>query len=126
MTQGIGIKSFKSNGNNPFHCYKNLSKAINYVEKEKKPTFIEFYTYRQIEHCGPNNDDYLNYRSQKEINLWKLNDPLLIAEKSLPEKYKNLLKKEEKRLLLKITKAFEFAKNSPAPDKKSIFEDIYA
>ena len=33
-------------------------------------------TYRWLEHCGPNNDDNLEYRSKKEINFWLKKCPL--------------------------------------------------
>ena len=126
MARAIGIKSFFSSGNDALKCYENLKKAIQYVEKYKRPVFIEFLTYRQIEHCGPNIDDHLNYRSSKEINFWKLKDPLTQASKSLSKKNNQLIKLEEKKCLSKIYKAFKFAKNSPKPLKKSIYEDIYA
>ena len=29
-----------------------------------------------MEHCGPNNDDHLGYRSKKYIKNWITNDPL--------------------------------------------------
>ncbi len=126
MTRAIGIESYFSSGNNVFECYKCLKKAIRYVEKFKKPVFIEFLTYRQIEHCGPNIDDHLNYRSSKEINFWKLKDPLILAKKSLSKKNNQLVAQEEKKFLLKIYNAFKFAKESPKPLKRSIYEDIYA
>ena len=126
MTRAIGIESYFSSGNNVFECYKSLKKAIRYVEKFKKPVFIEFLTYRQIEHCGPNIDDHLNYRSSKEINFWKLKDPLILAKKSLSKKNNQLVAQEEKKFLLKIYNAFKFAKESPKPLKRSIYEDIYA
>ena len=126
MTRAIGIESYFSSGNNVFECYKSLKKAIRYVEKFKKPVFIEFLTYRQIEHCGPNIDDHLNYRSSKEINFWKLKDPLILAKKSLSKKNNQLVAQEEKKFLLEIYNAFKFAKESPKPLKRSIYEDIYA
>lgn len=126
MARAIGIKSFSSSGNNVLECYKKFKKAIQYVEKYKKPTFIEFFTYRHFEHCGPNIDDHLNYRSPNEINFWKLKDPLIIAKKLLSKKDNQLIEREEKKHLQKIFNAFKFAKESPKPLKKSIFEDIYA
>lgn len=126
MTRAIGIESYFSSGNNVFECYKSLKKAIRYVEKFKKPVFIEFLTYRQIEHCGPNIDDHLNYRSSKEINFWKLKDPLILAKKSLSKKNNQLVAQEEKKFLLEIYNAFKFAKESPKPLKRSIYQDIYA
>jgi len=42
------------------------------------PVFIYSKTYRHLEHCGPNNDDKLNYRPKKEIKYWLRKDPIKI------------------------------------------------
>ena len=48
-----------------------------------EPIFVEVDTYRHLEHCGPNNDDNLNYRPKREINYWLNKDPLIMTEKYL-------------------------------------------
>lgn len=47
------------------------------------PLLIEIPTYRYLEHCGPNNDDHLNYRAESEVKYWKENDPIQILEERL-------------------------------------------
>ena len=42
----------------------------------KGPVFLYSKTYRYVEHCGPNNDDDLNYRPKNEVNYWKNKDPI--------------------------------------------------
>ena len=37
---------------------------------------MEFDTYRWLEHCGPNDDDYLGYRDEQEAKEWKERCPL--------------------------------------------------
>jgi pyruvate dehydrogenase E1 component alpha subunit len=65
--------------------------AKNYMLEESKPAFIEFNTYRLLEHCGPNFDDDLNYRDPNEVNKFAVRDPLhimtdyLTSEKRLTE-----------------------------------------
>ena len=71
MVEAIGVKSLLCDGNNVEQCYKIFKKAAAYVEKKSKPIFLEFLTYRHLEHCGPNIDDNLEYRPRKEIELWK-------------------------------------------------------
>ena len=39
-----------------------------------------------FEHCGPNKDDYLNYRDPKLIKKWTKNCPLKKMEKLLVSK----------------------------------------
>ena len=38
--------------------------------------FLEFFTYRWLEHCGTNFDNDIGYRSKKEYISWKKKDPL--------------------------------------------------
>ena len=50
-----------------------------YLKKKKNLSINRIYlfeleTYRYLEHCGPNNDDSLNYRPKKEIEFWKSSD----------------------------------------------------
>ena len=61
MVEKIGIKSLFSNGLDVTEIYQKYLYAKNYVEKKNKPIFLEFNTYRYLEHCGPFNDDNLKY-----------------------------------------------------------------
>ena len=128
MVRSLGIKSFKCNGYNYLDVMRSLNKAISYVKKEKKPFFLEFETYRWLEHCGPNDDSDLNYRSKQEINFWKKKDPVMILRKKtsklVGDDKINLI---EKKINKEIEAAFKFAEKSPLP-KKSILktESVYA
>ena len=128
MVRSLGIKSFKCNGYNYLDVMRSLNKAISYVKKEKKPFFLEFETYRWLEHCGPNDDIDLNYRSKQELNFWKKKDPVMILRKKtsklVGDDKINLI---EKKINKEIEAAFKFAEKSPLP-KKSILktESVYA
>ena len=71
-----------------------IAGAINFANKTKKPLFIEIKNFRFIEHCGPNNDDHLKYRSPNEIQFWNKNDALKILERYLFKKNKKLIGKK--------------------------------
>jgi pyruvate dehydrogenase E1 component alpha subunit len=47
------------------------------------PSFIEVPTYRHLQHCGPDNDDNLEYRNPEEVKYWLKLDPLRGTEPSL-------------------------------------------
>ena len=75
------VKKYKKIVIKPIHGYggKNIlfvNKSINqikvlsYIKKFGKPAFIEFKTYRWLEHVGPNSDINLGYRSKKEVMSW--------------------------------------------------------
>lgn len=44
--------------------------------KPHTPAFIEINTQRFLEHCGPNNDDHLDYRQQYVVDYWRSIDPI--------------------------------------------------
>ena len=67
MVSALGVKTKKIKSNNPITIFNKLKNFI----KGQNLSFVEIETYRYLEHCGPNNDDYLNYRPKKEIEYWK-------------------------------------------------------
>ncbi|KKL78950.1 hypothetical protein LCGC14_2019710 [marine sediment metagenome] len=125
----FGAKTRALFGNDVIAVYKTLVEATDYARKGKGPFFIEFYTYRWYGHVGPEDDNYLNYRPQREVEFWKTNCPLkLLEEKIFSE---GLLTDVEKMRILKeiddeIADAFKFAKESSFPDNKDWHSLNYA
>ena len=103
--------------------YKKSKKILNNIKKYSKLYFIDIDTYRYLEHCGPNSDDFLNYRSVNEVRKWKKNFKI--------EKYKKILFKKNLRkfehIRSKIDKeinvAFKYARNE-AKDKINILKRL--
>jgi len=129
MVQAMGVNSFIADGNNVFEVYKMVREAISGIRKNGGPLFLEFESYRWREHCGPNFDNHIGYRSEKEFLSWKEKDPISLAEKHLLEN--NLIKEEDIKSILicaekEVETAFDFAENSPFPDQKEAFKGIYA
>ncbi len=122
-----GIKEFKIKTGN---ILKNLSvskKAFEYVKKSKKPAILNLNTYRFIEHCGPHQDDHLNYRNKNEQQFWKKQDPLINIKKYLNKS--NLIKIDKKieifnNEIIKKFKKFEKTNSNIVNKFKKI--DIYA
>ena len=83
LAEQVGVKSFFSKSNDPKEYYEILREAVNFCRNAVKPVFVEFATYRWLEHCGPNYDDDLQYRNKTEIKFWKDNDPIENTEKIL-------------------------------------------
>ena len=99
------------------------------MKKKQSPFFLQLDTYRFLEHCGPNNDDHLNYREKKEVLFWKNNDPIEKFLKYL--KTRNIIKQLEIekiyiKIRSKINTAFIEAKSAEFPSFKSLNESIYA
>ena len=126
MCEGIGAKSSKHDGNDVVNVYKKLSKIVKYVRKNPQPYFVEFATYRWLEHCGPNYDNNIGYRSQSEFLKWKKKDPLINLKKKFPKNKLKIILDVENKVNKEIKSAFDFAEKSPFPSKNSAFKGLYA
>lgn len=129
MVQGMGIKSIIADGNNVEDVYKSVSKAKAEILKNKQPMFIEMPTYRWREHCGPNFDNHIGYRDEKEFLKWQKKDPIKIfTNKLLRSKKVSQLQLNKIYLSVEneIDEAFNFAKNSPFPKLHLSSSTIFA
>ena len=127
IVESRGIKFAQLDGNNLEKIFKYSKSIINSIRKGKGPFFIELKTYRLIEHCGPNNDDNLNYRPKSEIKYWSKKCPVNLFKKKLSKSIDSkIINATEKKILDEINKAFLFAKKSKFPDKKLLKKHIYA
>ncbi len=123
LVKKIGIKSFFSNGQKIDDIEKKMRLSVSYVKKNKKPSFVEIKTTRWLEHCGPNDDSNLGYRSISKLKKWKKNDFLTNLEKKINKKlYLDKIKKDINR---KILNAFNIADNSKFPEFKDLKNGIY-
>ena len=129
MVNALGIKSDSGDGNNVVEVYKKASLAAEHIRAGKGPCFIEFSTYRWREHCGPNFDNDLGYRSVTEFENWKKNDPIDLLESQLI-KQGYLLKQDLTSMNAAIQKevdeAFEYAELSPFPASADAEKYVYA
>ena len=103
-------------------------KVKNKIIKQSKPYLVEINTFRYLEHCGPNDDDKLNYRNKREISKWHKKDQIIFLENQLFRK-KILTKTKRNRIYKKIMKeisnAFLYAEKSKYPNKKDLMNFIY-
>mgnify|MGYP003330207743 CR=1 FL=1 len=60
---------------NKFTIFNNkfLNQEIKKVRSGKGPFLLETFTYRYSGHVGPISDEFVGYRSKKEIAFWKKN-----------------------------------------------------
>ncbi len=127
----IGLRSEDGDGNDALACYEKISASAQRIRNNQQsgPEFLEFYTYRWREHCGPNYDNDIGYRSEEEFLEWKACDPLeimkakLLADFSLTEgESRNI----EEQCQQEIHEAFAFAEKSPWPLVSQAFTDEYS
>ena len=107
------------------NVYKITKKSANKIRKGAPPHLLEFKTYR---YKGHSMSDPEKYRNKKEINKYKIQDPIKkIKNKIIKKKIlnKNQLNIINEKIEKKILKSIEFANKSKFPNLKDIYKDIY-
>lgn len=117
IAQALGIKAYSGDGMDILQVSEVTKNALSYIRKKQKPVFIEFLTYRFLEHVGPNPDP-AGSRPEKEKNYWRKKCPVKQFEKYLWEK--KILNTDLKNKIItgikkEINDAFRFAIESPYP-----------
>jgi len=129
LVNSLGIKGDKGDGNNVIEIYELAKKAVANIRKGKGPYYLEFETYRWREHCGPNFDNDLGYRTEKDFLKWKKKCPIGLFEKQLINNgilNSSRIKSLKQDIQEEINDAVSFAKNSPYPKSKEMLSDVYA
>jgi len=129
VAQGLGMFVHRGDGTNPSESIALFREALSRIENQEKPQFIEFETYRWLEHCGSNDDDKLGYRPEGELISWVNKDQL--APIRLEILTKNLFTEGqlldlEVSIELEIDEAFSLAKRDPFPSLDEILDSAYA
>ena len=124
----LGISSEHGDGNNALEVFEKTQKALEHIRRGDGPYFLEFATYRWREHCGPNFDNDIGYRTEEEYHTWKDQDPIPLIELQLLAQgviNKAGIGEMEKTIQTEVDEAFEFAGNSPFPDPEEAFKGLY-
>lgn len=128
IAKGYGVESYSGNGNDVVQIYELMQQAVSRARNGNGPTFLELRTYRWREHCGPNFDNDIGYRTEKEFQEWEKRCPVttfrnrLIQEELLTDDQVNKTTAEINR---EMDEAVEFAKSSPFPDAEEMMKGIY-
>ena len=124
-----GIATSSGNGNDIAEVFDLASAAVTAARSDFKPAFIELSTYRWLEHCGPNYDNDIGYRSQAEAEAWMAECPLeayrksLLAEGGLGD---DDVEQIESEIAAEVAEAFAFARDSAYPDPATAGDRVYA
>lgn len=93
-----GLSWFSTESQNPYEIKKIMEQA-----RREAPTLIELKTWRHVQHCGPDQDDHLGYRTAKDLSVWE--------EKDEFNKF-NFELNELKLFEMEIAEAFAYAKRA--------------
>ncbi len=101
-------------------------RAIDRARNESLPTLLEIRCYRFMGHSM---SDPGKYRTSEEIKKYQERDPIFLFRQTLTEA-KVISDKDydeiEARAKEAVEKAVKFADESPLPDEKELFTDVYA
>ena len=124
-----GMPAERVDGNDIDAVIAATAAAVARARSGQGPSFIQADTYRWREHCGPNYDNALGYRTEQEFEAWKLRDPVALLRLRLLDSGR-LNKRAEADMTATITAevdaAFAFAEAAPYPDPATIKDHIYA
>lgn len=123
------IESHQEDGNDVIKVYERAEESIEKIKAGEGPVFLEFLTYRWREHCGPNYDFNLGYRTEAEFLRWKKRCPLeWLKKRMLNDKIisNGQIDKMVGEIENEIEEAVSFAKASPFPDKNALYQHVYS
>ena len=129
LARSHGVNSNQGDGNNLIEVYNLSQEAVEKARRGKGPTFLEFKTYRWREHCGPNYDNHIGYRTEQEFLEWKKRCPVKRLKQYLLEKSfitEEKISQISKKIEVEIDEAVDFAKKSPFPNEYCAQDHIYA
>ena len=101
-------------------------RAVERARKEYLPTLLEVRTYRFMGHSM---SDPGNYRTRAEIEQHQERDPLKLFSAGLKEEgvlSESEFQKIEAEVKEQVEKSVQFAEESPFPDPKELYTDVYA
>jgi pyruvate dehydrogenase E1 component alpha subunit len=129
LAKAHGMRALHGDGNNVIESHRLAQEAVRAARKGQGPTFLVLDTYRWREHCGPNYDNNIGYRTEAEFKKWQRRDPLAVLERHL--RAAGLLDDKGKRSMLEeldaeIALAIDFARASPLPEPAQAKAHVYA
>lgn len=129
IARAHGVESLAGDGNDIGLVHELAQIAVNRARSKAGPTLLYFDTYRWREHCGPNYDHELPYRTRTEFDDWQTRCPI--------EQYRSRLfakgiltadqfDRWQQEIRDEFAAAVAFAKSSPFPDSHRLSADVYA
>ncbi|HEX6084425.1 MAG TPA: thiamine pyrophosphate-dependent dehydrogenase E1 component subunit alpha [Thermoanaerobaculia bacterium] len=115
-----GMPAHTVDGNDVEAVHAAAERAVRYVRENRKPYFLETYTYRTRGHMEPDDQAYVN---KDELAAWKRRDPIALLESRFS--YEEVAEMHQ-RVQRTIESAAAFAEASPYPSFDEMTTDVYA
>ncbi len=128
LAAAMGVNARHGDGNDPLAVLDQVEAAVAEIRSGGGPRFLEFETYRWREHCGPNYDNHIGYRTEAEFLAWKERDPVLRLEAELLAR--GAVTGEQVAAMTdtineEIAAAFLFAEQSPFPAPEELHAQVF-
>jgi pyruvate dehydrogenase E1 component alpha subunit len=124
-----GMPAETVDGNDVEAVLSAATRAAERARAGQGPTLLILNTYRWREHCGPNFDNHLGYRTEAEYLAWRERCPLQRMRAALTER--GLLTPEADTAMAEaiaadIEATFDAARSAPLPDPATVAHHVYA
>lgn len=127
LAEAHGMAAYTGDGNNVEEVLAISRNAVALARQGQGPQFMELHTYRWREHCGPNFDDHLHYRTVQEIEAGMNGCPIASYTRKLEQgDARSEIAQFEAEIQEEIAAAFEFAHSSEEPGINDGQGKIYA
>ena len=117
-------------GQDVLAMYDATKQAVARARAGEGPSFLEALTYRYEEHAeGLSRILPVPYRSEEEMAAWRQRDPIDLHKKTLLEQKiatQEEIDQVQHDVASAVEEAREFARNSPDPEAKDVYDDLYA
>ncbi len=127
LAKAFDMHYLRDDGSDITRVFSATKEILGMMKKSSGPAILHFDYFRFLEHVGPQEDFKFGYREQPD-GVFEKFDPILKAERQLESLGFNSIEREslKNKVLAKIEKSVEFAKNSPFPDPAELYTDILA
>lgn len=128
MVAAMGVRVAHGDGNDVVEVFHRSAEAVAAIRRGEGPHFLEFETYRWREHCGPNYDNDIGYRTPQEFETWREKDPVVRTEAALLEAgaiTAQMSKTMRAGIRAEIERAFAFAEESPFPEPQEAYSHLF-
>jgi pyruvate dehydrogenase E1 component alpha subunit len=125
----MGLKTVKGDGNDVLAVYDDCTRAIADIRAGGGPWLVEYSVYRWREHCGPNFDNDIGYRTIAEYEDWRRREPISHLRDRLTGWVTDLEAREadmQREIRREVDAAFDFAEASPFPPAEEAYVGEYA
>jgi TPP-dependent pyruvate/acetoin dehydrogenase alpha subunit len=129
VAAAIGLRTHVGDGNDAFTTWQAINDAADAIRGGSGPWLLEFSVYRWREHCGPEYDNHIGYRTPEEFEQWKAREPVAQMRSALAasgfdvDAWEPMILSE---LREEVEAAFEYAESSPFPSPQEAYMGEYA